>query len=988
MTIQRTTTGQPVFRKTLLSAVIALAATPAIAQESDANAALEEVVVTAQFQRNLDNALDVKRNSSTIVDGISADDIGSLPALDMGEALQAVVGVQLNREGERRESSINLRGMPSGFVLTTANGQTFASPSRSDKAFGAPNPFGAYDPAIFNGTDVIKTQTAEMQEGGIAGTVDLKLARALDKPDNKLSLAVAGRSEQLADTVDTEFVLSGSKHLIEDTLALTATIATSEQTFRRDTIKINRYDNIPTNGNFVGANGEDYATWAAANNLPDNAVVKMPGELRQGSELNEGQRTSFSGNLEYQANDALRLGVSLFYTERDMDENGQQEIDMRTRSGGTKITPNSSPFATGKLDKDGNPIYSVADIMFDDVDYRYTSRIWDTYEQSQAAIFDAQWQNEQWTIDGLISISSAENNWSELFYTPIHKAGSSGISGRLYTGEGDVEDFLVDIQNFDNLDLDANWQVKDTLSSSGVVNSLDNNQIQMLVTGTYETLERDNNSFEFNVERELDLPVLSNVKFGYRYSTDEQSSDRLRSSPTGIDLTGIITNAARGNPAYSSQGSFFGGNVDGFAGAGEGWYALDVDAVNALAAATIGTVNPDPATGEMPVRVPSTGLIARGGQQSAGLIYDVTLDTSAAYLMSDLDFMIADRPVMGNIGVRYVSSEQDASAPFFAFGATDINNPEDRHVKNSYSYVLPSMNLAMDITEDVKLRVAYSESMARPNVRAATPSATVRTTPGEATVGLPGADVDPFTAQSYDVSLEWYNREGSAITFAAFHKDIDNFFTSVGTCDQDLLASYGLNVGNLTEVGGNCITDGADDYDAIDSDYIMAGDAVSASQVQNIDSRIKVQGYELSIQQNLSFLPYPWNGFGGIINYSKTKQDAPLEAQIPGISDDTYNIIGYYEQGPFGIRLAYNYRSEYELESVGTFNGEGNKDVKAAGRVDLSAYYNITDQLSVSLKGYNLTETLYEEYQDTEYQPRATHYDGRTFVMQAKYKFF
>ena len=165
----------PAFKRTLLSTLIALAAAPALAQEQGAET-LEEVVVTAQFQRNLDNALDVKRNAATIVDGISADDIGTLPALDMGEALQAVVGVQLNREGERRESSINLRGMPSGFVLTTANGQSFASPSRSDKAFGAPNPFGAYDPAIFNGTDVIKTQTAAMQEGGIAGVVDLKLA--------------------------------------------------------------------------------------------------------------------------------------------------------------------------------------------------------------------------------------------------------------------------------------------------------------------------------------------------------------------------------------------------------------------------------------------------------------------------------------------------------------------------------------------------------------------------------------------------------------------------------------------------------------------------------------------------------------------------------------------------------------------------------------------------------------------------------------------
>jgi TonB-dependent receptor len=551
-----------------------------------------------------------------------------------------------------------------------------------------------------------------------------------------------------------------------------------------------------------------------------------------------------------------------------------------------------------------------------------------------------------------------------------------------------VEDFLFDLVNYDNLDLDGEWVVRDTLSSAGEVSQVGNPGIRALATGTYETLERDSNSFEFNARRALEIPAVSAVQFGYRFSQEDQETDRLRSSPTGIDLNGILTNSARGNPAYSSQGDFFGGNADGIAGAGAGWYALDVDAINALAVASIGDVAPDPVTGEIPVRVPSTGLIARGGQQSAGLIYDVTLDTSAFYVMAELDFNIGELPVMGNAGLRHVSSEQDASAPFYAFGTTDINNPEERSVDSSYDFLLPSLNLAIDLREDLKLRLAYGESISRPNIHAATPAAAIRTTSGAVSVVLPGADVEPFSAQSYDISLEWYNREGSAITLAAFQKDIDNFFTSVASCDQDLLSDYSLNLGNLSLVGDNCITDGNDAFDAIDPGYIAAGDSVSISKVQNVSDRIEVRGYELSIQQNLSFLPYPWNGLGGIVNYSNTSQDSPIDARIPGISDDTYNVIGYYEQGPFGIRLAYNYRSEYELESVGTFNGEGNKNVKAAGRVDLSAYYNVTDNFSLSLKGYNLNEALYEEYQDTEFQPRATHYDGRTFVLQAKYNFF
>jgi outer membrane receptor protein involved in Fe transport len=146
----------------------------------------------------------------------------------------------------------------------------------------------------------------------------------------------------------------------------------------------------------------------------------------------------------------------------------------------------------------------------------------------------------------------------------------------------------------------------------------------------------------------------------------------------------------------------------------------------------------------------------------------------------------------------------------------------------------------------------------------------------------------------------------------------------------------------------------------------------------------------------LNFLPYPWDGLGGVINYSRISQDDDelTTNKIVGISEGTTNLIAFYEQGPAGIRFSYNYRTEYDLEStnaiagVGTgFNGAGDKSVKAAGRLDMSAYYNFTDALTISLKGYNLTNTLYEEYQDTEYQPRATHYDGKTFVLQARYKF-
>lgn len=970
--------SKPLFRRSVLSTVIALTAISASAQEATQDTNLEEVVVTAQFQRNLENALDVKRNASTIVDGISADDIGTLPALDMGEALQAVAGVQLNREGERRESSINLRGLPSGFVLTTAAGQTFANPTRSNAAFGAPNPLGAYDPAVFNGIDVIKTQTAAMQEGGIAGTVNQKLARALDKKEG-VSVSVGLRSEQLADAMDKEFVISGSKQLIENTLAITGTLATSDQTFRRDTIKINRYDNLPTNSNFVGADGEDYATWAAANNLPENAVVKMPGELRQASEISSGRRTSFSGGVEFQPTEELKLGLNAVYTSRDMDEGAQQELDVRPRQSGVKVTPLIAPFDTGAINNDGNPIYNVSDIATTNSSVTNTSRHYGTLEESKAIILDAEWTNDDWTFDGAATFSSATNELNQIILAPRNDrlaSGDNGVTGILRTGQGNIANFESQID--DILDLNQPYQVRETVTSSGSVAQLDNSRAFTLIIGEWEEATRDISSFEANALKIVEKGMLESIQFGARISSEAQSSARLRNSPAGIDVNGIITNDSRIDPAYVSESEFFGGKAPGFTRAGDGWYALDVPALAPQLAATIGDVG-NGANNEAPVRVPYSNFIARGGQQQEGLTYEADLDTTALYAMANL----AIGPVTGNAGLRYVTSSQEARAPFYDYTVDDLDlsNPEIANVKSDYSYVLPSVNLAWDINEDLILRAAYGESISRPNLRAAKPISSIReTNAGEGLeIILPGADVNPFSAQSYDLSLEWYNREGSAVTLAVFQKNIKDFFQTESFCDGAKLAEYGIDVGDIVTSGDNCIIEGAGPM-GVDIQ-------VDSSQLVNTDAEIDVQGFELSIQQNLNFLPAPWDGLGGVINYSSTSQDSPLEARIPGISDDTYNVIAYYEKGPFGIRFAYNYRTEYELESVGTFNGEGNKNVKAAGRVDMSAYYNVTDDLSLSFKGYNLTESLYEEYQDTERQPRANHFDGRVFVMQAKYTF-
>ena len=103
---------------------------PATAPDPEADN-VEEIVVTG-IRGALTNALENRRRSDVIIDGISADDIGSTPDLNLGEALQRIPGVQINRSDDRRDASISVRGLPSEYTRTSVMGQSIATPDAWD----------------------------------------------------------------------------------------------------------------------------------------------------------------------------------------------------------------------------------------------------------------------------------------------------------------------------------------------------------------------------------------------------------------------------------------------------------------------------------------------------------------------------------------------------------------------------------------------------------------------------------------------------------------------------------------------------------------------------------------------------------------------------------------------------------------------------------------------------------------------------------------
>lgn len=185
----KTVAGSSVSRIALICAATLMVGQAANAQDaaSDDSESVEEVVVVGQ-RKALQTAQNLKRNSDTFVDSITATDIGAFPDKSVAEALQRVPGVTVLRSAARDDvmhysaepSGVIVRGLPQ--VRSEFNGRdTFSATS------GYGLSWSDVSPEMMSGIDTYKNQTAELIEGGIAGSVNLRTRVPFDQRGRMLS---------------------------------------------------------------------------------------------------------------------------------------------------------------------------------------------------------------------------------------------------------------------------------------------------------------------------------------------------------------------------------------------------------------------------------------------------------------------------------------------------------------------------------------------------------------------------------------------------------------------------------------------------------------------------------------------------------------------------------------------------------------------------------------------------------------------------------
>src|SRR5688500_11102194 len=209
----------------LIGAGITLPIHFAAAQDSAAPAEtqeLEEVVVTG-FRGSLNTALSQKRESAGTIDSIVAEDIGKFPDSNLAESMQRIPSVALSRGDGGEGRNISVRGLGAGFTRVRINGMEGAAQAGASDIYGAGNSgrsfdFNVFPTEIFSELAVRKTASADVEEGSLGATVDLKAPSAFDY-DEEQAFSITGRGiwNEVSEDVDPRFSMLGSKKFFDET---------------------------------------------------------------------------------------------------------------------------------------------------------------------------------------------------------------------------------------------------------------------------------------------------------------------------------------------------------------------------------------------------------------------------------------------------------------------------------------------------------------------------------------------------------------------------------------------------------------------------------------------------------------------------------------------------------------------------------------------------------------------------------------------------
>ena len=1045
-----------------------------------------EIVVTG-IRAALESAKEIKRKSSTFVDSITASDIATLPDLSVAEAIGRIPGVTISRfpqggaspDFPSPEGRGNLvRGL--GFVRSEFNGRDAFSANG-----GRSLDFSSIPPELVGGVDVYKNQSADLIEGGIGGSINLRTLEPFDSKKDLFVVAVDGTYSDLRKKWSPQASITAGKRW--NTGIGEFGILGSYSRSRLDSRIHGWQQNAPMPRVLNAAGQVPETTFTGANKVNEFAGV------------DPSQIVGITPGFQLRTNDVDRERISYYLAAQWRNDNVQLTGKyIRAENNINSIERTFEWFP----EHDTGTTAGVSDIVLD--------KNWSTAGTSMCSGpggFPSNPGDCERLIPirgGLMESGYVTNNADSWTGARGSAVGSLGI-GKIE--EATTEDFSLNLKwnatdrLFITLDgqytkADARqrsiWGGMNTYLNWKIRHDLDNPSIEFLIDpqhrfnpnqtrftgdrdatattpGVYiptptSTADFNGSSWQFAADQfqvgtgelkafrgDLAYDVsggeglaswFDSVKFGARWSERSQINQEMAlnwgsiapawDGRGGFAVAGTFQNPSQGFEAVNFADFFRGGVVQG---ANNAFVFVNQDLLSSYANfRNYLNTEPQLANGNY-------GWVPRGTSDGSRFgspifrpsdISDITEKTRNAYVRVDFKHEFDNgMSVDGNVGVRYVRTDLDSSG-FQAFRpfVDDIQTPavangvrtrtddaesrDDirdfspqtvayaaqqaiaRTLKLKDEHWLPSFNIKWNLNREMLIRGAFSKGLSRPNVqdlRAAQeyvvtinrlnfPQITDRNdplfgidrgaqniTPGEIRVSGGNPFLKPTTADSFDLSYEWYFK-GGYLSVAGFYKDLRNIINN-GSLPLGVLGGGGdQQVGSVTLDGRQV--------------PIIYNGAVN-------QAKAKVKGIEIGYQQFFDFLPGPLKhlGFQGNYTFIDAKTTPPqngVDSDGDGVPDDVTtvfrwgvddllgqskhiaNAVAIYQDKVVEARLAYNWRSEYLTTYRDYVTGNPIYN-SAAGFLDASLKFNIGNlQLRGSIANILDTKSKARSYIDASGQ--------------------
>ncbi|HWJ36001.1 MAG TPA: TonB-dependent receptor [Steroidobacteraceae bacterium] len=882
---------------------------------------LEEIVVTG-YRKSVEASLEVKRETTGLVEVVTAEDIGKMPDKNVADSLARLPGVTTsaagaNEGGFDENDRVSMRGTNPSLTQTLINGHGIAAGDwfvlDQVQTVGRSVSFTLLPSEIVSKVVVQKSSSASLVEGGVAGSVDIITRKPLDfsKPFTLEASAGAVYSDLPSKTDGQYSALANFKNDANN-FGVMLQLFSETRDLRRDGVEVLGYDTIAPGS-------------AVATAHPDLSGVQYPTEIGAALFTQRRQRNGGMVDLEFKPTDDLTLDLSAF-SSRLIASNYNRNYMMW-----------STHFVNFGAGQAPDPGYVVQENTLTKANFTgVPGTFYGVYDQisrpdeTATANFvnlDTTWNaSAALTFLGQVGYSWGDGKTPTQDVSETQPGLSSGAGYQL-NGLGTAPNF--NLGNTNNT----------TPTPGGVPVSFG------WIFGAEDIDVKDNEKWaKIDSDYKIDNGAWKDLKFGVRYQAHDRTSDTgVAQGPLNTTTSAYPTTFSN----YPSNFNTFGGNIP------TGmwyWTPAQLAAYDSPA-----NVNRDP--------------LKREYYQ---YLFQVHEKDTAAFVQADFkgDNWAA------NAGVRFVHTQEDvvfytqvdASTP----GAilTSAFGPfAGVPVEHTYNDVLPSANLKLDLSPELVARFAASETMTRADYSAL--AGFTNLTPAGCTVNSAGVcvanvgtgtgsnpDLKPIRSTNLDAGLEWYFAKSSLLSATAFYMDLRNYI------------GYGSEIKNYITFNK--------DFTGVEVPYNLSVPVNAKGRVGGLEL-----AYQQAFTQNFGFAGnYTYADGKQTSNVQPTPTGAPGDNRLVGTSKNTYNVSGYFENNMFSARVAYTYRSAFYsgLDRSTAFTQD------SIGTLSASLGYTMNDHFSITLDAMNLNNPTLKYYALNQDQPRAFYKNGSQYYLNFRFK--